>query len=124
MLEEKLLNQDLFVEFCEEFTREMNRLRMERRASLSAAERAIERIEVRRRNLVECIMDGAPASEVKDELNAARREELKAKLAAADEPPPLLHPGMLQGSSQCVTFCRYRSAIQRSARRLLRRCVA
>ena len=26
--------------------------------------------------------------------NAARREELKAKLAAADEPPPLLHPEM------------------------------
>ena len=31
-LQEKLLNQDLFEEFCEEFTREMNRLRMEQRA--------------------------------------------------------------------------------------------
>ena len=41
-------------------------------------------------------MEGVPASEVRDELNrnAARREELKAKLATADEPPPLLHPGM------------------------------
>ena len=41
-------------------------------------------------------MEGVPASEVKDELNAnaARREELKVKLAAADEPPPLLHPEM------------------------------
>src|SRR4051794_18977170 len=37
-----------------------------------------------------------PASEVKDELsaNAVRREELKAKLAAGDAPPPLLHPEM------------------------------
>ena len=57
------------------------------------AEREIERIEVRRKKLVESIMDGVPAREVRDELtvNAARREELKAKLAAADGPPPLLH---------------------------------
>ena len=44
-LQDKLLRQDLFEEFCDEFTREMNRLRMEHRASLSAAEREIERIE-------------------------------------------------------------------------------
>ncbi|HXW07777.1 MAG TPA: recombinase family protein [Vicinamibacterales bacterium] len=95
-LQDKLLNQQLFEEFCDEFTREMNRLRMEHRAGLSAAEREIERIEARRKRLVESIMEGVPASEVKDELsaNAARREELRAKLAAADEPPPLLHPEM------------------------------
>src|SRR5438874_12696282 len=28
--------------------------------------------------------------------NAARREELKGKLAAADAPPPLLHPEMAE----------------------------
>src|SRR4029453_2448309 len=41
-------------------------------------------------------MDGVPASEVRDELtaNAFRREELRAKVAAADAPPPLLHPNM------------------------------
>jgi hypothetical protein len=41
-------------------------------------------------------MDGIPASEVKDELkaNALRRGALQAKVAAADEPPPLLHPEM------------------------------
>jgi site-specific DNA recombinase len=38
-LQDKLLHQDLFEEFSDEFTREMNRLRMEQRASLSAAER-------------------------------------------------------------------------------------
>ena len=37
-LQDKLLNQELFEEFCDEFTREMNRLRMEHRAGLSAAE--------------------------------------------------------------------------------------
>jgi len=44
VLQEKLLRQDLFDEFCEEFTREMNRLRMEHRASLSSAKRDVERI--------------------------------------------------------------------------------
>lgn len=46
--------------------------------------------------LIEMVMNGVAPSEVKDELNAnaARREELKATLAAADAPPPLLHPEM------------------------------
>jgi hypothetical protein len=95
-LQEKLLNQDLFEEFCEEFTREMNRLRMEQRASLSAAEREIERIEARRQKLIEMVIDGVAPSVVKDELNAnaARREQLEARLAAMGEPAPLLHPEM------------------------------
>ena len=104
-LQEKLLNRELFVEFCHEFTREMNRLRMEHRAGLSAAEREIERIEARRKKLVESIMEGVAASEVKDELNAnaARREELKAKVAAAEALPPLLHPEMAELYRQKVT---------------------
>jgi site-specific DNA recombinase len=97
-LHEKLLRQDLFEEFCDEFTREMNWLRMEHRASLTAAEREIERIEARRKKLVQSIINGVPASEVRDELtaNAGRRDELKARLAAADAPPPLLHPEMAE----------------------------
>ncbi len=104
-LQEKLLRQDLFEEFCDEFTREMNRLRMEHRANLSTAEREIERIEVRRKKLIEMVMNGVPPAEVKDEMiaNAARREELKAKLAAADAPPPLLHPEMAGLYRQKVT---------------------
>jgi site-specific DNA recombinase len=95
-LQDKLLNQELFEEFCEEFTREMNRLRMQHRASLSTAEREIERIEARRKKLIEMVMEGVAPSVVKDELNAnaARREQLEAQLAATEEPPPLLHPEM------------------------------
>jgi len=104
-LKEKLLRQDLFEEFCDEFTREMNRLRMEHRASLSAARREIERVELRRKKLIEMVMDGVAPSEVRDEINAnaAKREELKAKLAAADMPPPLLHPEMAELYRQKVT---------------------
>jgi hypothetical protein len=69
-LEEKLLRQDLFVEFCEEFAREMNRLGGEHRASLVAAERELVRLVVRRKKLVESIMEGVSGSQVKDELIA------------------------------------------------------
>ena len=95
-LEEKLLRQDLFEEFCEEFSREMNRLRGEHRANLVARQRELAGLEARRKKLVQSIMDGVPAFEVRDELKdiAARREELKARLATIDEAPPLLHPEM------------------------------
>ena len=95
-LEEKLLNQELFEEFCEEFTREMNRLRGEHRANLVAGERELARLEARRKKLVESIMEGVPGSEVKAELIAivARREELQRQHAAITEPKPLLHPEM------------------------------
>ena len=104
-LQDKLMRKDFFEEFCREFAKEMNRLRMEQRASLSAAEREIERIEVRRKRLVEMVMNGVAPSEVKDELNAnaTKREELKATLAAADAPPPLLHPEMAGLYRQKVT---------------------
>ena len=78
---------------------------MEHRAGLSAAEREIERIEVRREKLIEMVMSGVAPSEVKDELNAnaTKREELKATLAAADAPPSLLHPEMAGLYRQKVT---------------------
>jgi site-specific DNA recombinase len=95
-LEEKLLNQELFEEFCEEFTREMNRLRGEHRANLVAGERELARLEARRKKLVESIMEGVPGSEVKGELIAiaTRREELQRRHSAITEPKPLLHPEM------------------------------
>ena len=69
------------------------------------AEREIERVEARRKKLIESIMQGVPASEVKDELNAnaARREDLRARLAAADAPPPLLDPEMAELYRKKVT---------------------
>ncbi len=84
-LQDKLLRQDLFEEFCDEFTREMNRLRMEHRASLSAAERELERIEARRPEDDRGHQGRVSPAEVKDEMNANARKArgLKAKLDAA-----------------------------------------
>jgi chromosome segregation ATPase len=105
-LQEKLLQQDLFEEFCDEFTREMNRLRMERRASLSSAKREVERIGVRIKKLLNLLLDDEIAvDEGKAEIKAldARRKELQAQLETADEPPPLLHPEMAALYRQKVT---------------------
>ncbi len=96
-LQERLLREDFFEEFCREFAKEMNRLRMERGASITSAKRELARIEARRKKLIDLVLDDElPASEAKEELlaNAKRREELEAQLKVATEPPPLLHPSM------------------------------
>jgi hypothetical protein len=105
-LQEKLLNQELFDEFCQEFTREMNRLRMERRASLSSGKREVERISTRIKKLLNLMLDDEIAvDEGKAEIKTldARRKELQAQLESADEPPPLLHPEMAELYRQKVT---------------------
>jgi hypothetical protein len=105
-LQEKLLRQDLFEEFCDEFTREMNRLRMERRASLSSAKREVGRIGTRIKKLLNLMLDDEIAvDEGKTEIKTldARRKELQAQLKNADEPPPLLHPEMADLYRQKVT---------------------
>ena len=70
----------------------MNRLRMQHRASFLAAEREVERIEIRRKKLIEMVKDGVAPSVVKAELNAnaARREQLgsPARRRGRAEPAP------------------------------------
>jgi len=95
-LEEKLLRRDLFEEFCEEFTRESNRLRMAARAGLTAMEHELGRAQTQITKLVQALKDGVPASVVKDELLAleAQQADLRGRLDRASEPAPLLHPNM------------------------------
>ena len=125
-LQEKLLNQELFEEFCDEFTREMNRLRMEHRASLSSAKREVERIGARIQKLLNLMLDDEIAvDEGKTEIRTldARRKDLQAQLETADEPPPLLHPEMAELYRQKVTTLAQaleRSETRTEARQALR----
>ena len=95
-LQDKLMRKDFFEEFCREFAKEMNRLRMEQRAGQTSAKRELVQLEARRKKIVESIIEGVRGRDVKDELIAIgnRRDELEAQLKTADEPPPLLHPSM------------------------------
>jgi site-specific DNA recombinase len=95
-LQDKLMRKDFFEEFCREFAKEMNRLRMEQRASQTSAKRELVQLEARRKKIVESIIEGVRGRDVKDELIAIgnRKDELEAQLKTADERPPLLHPSM------------------------------
>jgi DNA invertase Pin-like site-specific DNA recombinase len=104
-LQEKLLRRDLFEEFCQEFTREVNRLRMAARASVTAAERELRRVESEIAKLVQALKDGVPASIVKDPLIAleSQQTDLRQRLDRAAQPPPLLHPNMADLYREKVT---------------------
>ena len=97
-LQDKLLRQDLFDEFCLEFTREMNRLRMEQRAGITTAERELSRVKNEIEKVIDAIIDGVKGSEVKDRMAALqdRKEALLKQLETSNEPPPLLHPQMAE----------------------------
>ncbi|MFT8947979.1 MAG: recombinase family protein [Acetobacter aceti] len=96
-----LMEPDLFREFCNEFTREVNRLRMELGADLAAMRNEIPRIDRELDKLLNLILasDDIEASKrimKKMTTLEARKEELEQKVANTEEPPPLLHPNMAE----------------------------
>jgi site-specific DNA recombinase len=94
-LREKLMRRDLFEDFCREYVRELNRLRMEHRAGLSSGRIELATVEREIRKLVQAIKDRVSALSIKDELLSleARKAELQSRLEAP-ELPELLHPRM------------------------------
>ena len=69
---------------------------MEHRASLSSAKRELEQVRAGIRKVIEAIKAGYAGAELKAEMQGLqdRKDVLVARLAAANEPAPLLHPGM------------------------------
>ncbi|WP_372394604.1 recombinase family protein [Azospirillum sp. HJ39] len=97
-LQAHLMGPALFKEFCEEFTREMNRLRMEQSSEIAGRRKELERVQRELDRAVQAILDGVPGSQLKDKIGKleARKAELADILASATEPPPLLHPNMAE----------------------------
>ena len=95
-LQSRLMDPTLLAEFCDEYTRHLNRLRTEKNSSLVAARGELAQLTKQRENIIQAIKDGVPATEVKDDLAriVTRREELEALLAGTKEEPVLLHPNM------------------------------
>lgn len=92
------MEPDLFKEFCNEFTREVNRMRMELGADLVAMRNELPRIDRELDKAIQAILDGVPGAKLKDKIGAleARKIELTEHLANTEEPPPLLHPNMAE----------------------------
>jgi hypothetical protein len=91
-----LMDPALFREFCDEFTREMNRLRMEGGATLTVAQAEVKRIDRELDTLLNLILKGGHAERINAKMVQleAPKAELERSLADAEEPPPLLHPEM------------------------------
>jgi len=91
-----LMDPALFKEFCDEFTREMNRLRMEGSASLEIARSELKRIERDLDTLLSLILKGGAAERINSRMIQleGRKAELERQLAHAVIPPPLLGPEM------------------------------
>lgn len=89
------MRRDLFEDFCREYVRELNRLRMEHRAGLTSARSELATVEREIRKLVQAIKDGVSALSIKDELLSleSRKAELQSRVNAP-EMPELLHPRM------------------------------
>jgi site-specific DNA recombinase len=89
------MRRDLFEDFCREYVRELNRMRMEHRASLMHGRAELVSIEREIRKLIQAIKDGVPALSIKDELLSleARKAEPQSRLEVPVL-PELLHPRM------------------------------
>ena len=97
-LRDHLMSPTLFKEFCEEYTREINRLRMEASSGLAAAQAELKKVERQIATMIEAIKDGLYRPSMKAAMNALedRKEVLVRELEHAEEPPALLHPSMAE----------------------------
>jgi DNA invertase Pin-like site-specific DNA recombinase len=98
-LRRRLMEPDLFMEFCEEFYREVNRLRRGENAAAAAKQAQLDQTERRIRRIVELIIDDdAPVRALKQELVTLEELQLtlQQELAEVGAPAPLLHPNLAE----------------------------
>ncbi|MVA64299.1 recombinase family protein [Agrobacterium vitis] len=96
-LRNRLLDPAIFAEFCDAYTQETNRLRMESRAHINLARSEIEQIGREEGRLMDLYLKDAISIEAvksKGDQLKVRKAELNSFLATAEELPPLLHPAM------------------------------
>ena len=92
----QLMHPDLFKVFCDEFTKEMNKLRMNGRANIDAAIAELAKVEKQINGIINAITDGMYHSSMKQKMTKleTRKAELQSVLANSEATPPLLHPKM------------------------------
>ncbi len=95
-LRERLMEPALFAEFCQAFTKAINRLRMEASVSLAGKRAELVKIERQLQKLLDTLLDDGDSKTIVRNMQAleARQETLETELSQADSPPPLLHPNM------------------------------
>jgi hypothetical protein len=84
--------------FCEEYARAMNRLHAEHNAQRSADAEALNKVERELARLVQALIDGVPASAVREKMAEleARRDALRHRLASSKDQSLRFHPNMAE----------------------------
>jgi exonuclease VII large subunit len=91
------MDQDLLEVFCKEYAKERNRLNAQAKQGRSALEKELATANRNHSKLVDAIIAGIPADQVKDKMQALteRRETLEAQLTHTSAPDPIrIHPKM------------------------------
>ena len=96
VLHTRLLDSELTAIFCEEYTRHINKLRIDQNRQRADFENELARVEKAIAKIVESIKQGIDVSIIKDEANALqrRKEQLISLLETTDEAPSYIHPAM------------------------------
>ncbi|MCG6113475.1 MAG: recombinase family protein [Paracoccus sp.] len=96
-LEHHLMDEEAVRIFCEEYAAERNRLQATAHAGRAGLEKELKQVTADHRKLVDAIIAGVPADQVKDRMIVldGRCKELEATLSAAPTQDPLrFHPSM------------------------------
>lgn len=95
--EETLVSEEALAQLCEDYTRERNRIREEASQNRSTLEKELATVIRDHAKLVEAIIAGVPAEQIKDRMIGLddRRKELERTLSATPAPDPIrFHPKM------------------------------
>ena len=95
-LRSKLMNPELTKVFCEEYTKHLNKVRMDHNASLNVGRAELEKIERSIAKLVEAIKNGIDPVLIRDEINGLQQRKLTLEATLKDkrEAPVYVHPNM------------------------------
>ena len=98
-LRHHLMDPVLFAEFCDEFTREMNRMRGDAGAAIAAARAEIAKIDRDLDMLVNLILRGGAADKINAKMVARRNWSATSLRPRAPSPAPSQHGAPLSGSA-------------------------
>ena len=94
-MQHTLMDEEALAIFCEEYARERNRLRAEATAGRDGREKELAQVKRDHAKLVDAIVAGVPADQVKDRMIALdeRRKEIETRLRTSPAPEKILiHP--------------------------------
>ena len=92
----QLMHPDLFKVFCDEFAKEMNKMRMEGSTIIDATKAELAKVDKQINGIINAITDGMYHSSMQQKMTKleTRKAELQSVLANSEAPPPMLHPKM------------------------------